>query len=173
MRYYGMNPDEYKGAPEDAWKAKVAHSRNLPADSGSTAPIDAMTDEQLADVYHYFIFPGFVLNMFPEGINAFRYRPHPTDPGKMYYDLILLVHYPEGQSLPWAHKQFDEAVRYEEIMDAPISQIVTEVLQQDADNVAVNQRGLNSDGFRGMYLGEQELRLRHFHQVLDRYLKRD
>ena len=46
------------------------------------------------------------------------------------------------------------------------------VLQQDADNVAVNQRGLNSDGFRGMYLGEQELRLRHFHQVLDQYLGR-
>ncbi len=50
---------------------------------------------------------------------------------------------------------------------------VTEVLQQDADNVAINQRGLNSDGFRGMYLGEQELRLRHFHQVLDQYLSDD
>lgn len=172
MRYYGMDPDEYRGRPEDAWRAKIEHSRGLTEESDVTAPYAAMTDEQLVDVYHYFIFPGFVLNMFPEGINAFRYRPHPSDPGKMYYDLVMLVHYPQGQSLPWKHRQFEQAVRYEEIVDAPISGIVTDVLQQDADNVAINQRGLNSEGFRGMYLGEQELRLRHFHQVLDEYLGR-
>ena len=63
-------------------------------------------------------------------------------------------------------------MKYEDIVDAPIAGIVTDVLQQDADNVAINQRGLESDGFRGMYLGEQELRLRHFHQVLDQYLQR-
>lgn len=172
MRYYGIDPDAYRGKAEDVWRAKVEHSRNLPPDSGLTAPYDAMTDDQLSGVYHYFIFPGFALNMFPEGVNAFRYRPHPTNPRKMYYDLIMLVHYPRGQSLTWEHKVYDEPVRYEDIVDAPISRIVTDVLQQDADNVAINQRGLASDGFRGMYLGDQELRLRHFHQVLDRYLGR-
>ena len=174
MRYYGMNPDEYRGKAEDAWRAKVAHSRELPPDSGNTAPYGAMTDEQLTDDYHYFIFPGLVLNMFPEGVNVFRYRPHPDNPQKMYYDLVMLVHYPEGQSpLPWEHRVFQHPVRYEDIVDAPIARIVTDVLQQDADNVAINQRGLNSDGFRGMYLGDQELRLRHFHQVLDTYLGRE
>ncbi len=172
MRYYGMNPDDYHGKPEDAWRAKIAHSRALPADGDLTAPYAAMTDEQLTDVYHYFIFPGFVLNMFPEGINAFRYRPHPDNPNQMYYDLFMLVHYPKGQSFPWEHKRFERPVEYKDIVDAPVAPIVTEVLQQDADNVALNQRGLNSDGFRGMYLGDQELRLRHFHQVLDRYLGR-
>ena len=172
MRYYGMDPDAYKGRAENVWKAKVEHSRNLPEDSELTAPYDAMTDDQLTAVYHYFIFPGLVLNMFPEGVNAFRYRPHPTDPQKMYYDLIMMVHYPKGQSIPWEHRQYEEPVKYKDIADAPIADIVTEVLQQDADNVAINQRGLRSDGFRGMYLGEQELRLRHFHQVLDHYLGR-
>jgi len=50
---------------------------------------------------------------------------------------------------------------------------VTDVLQQDADNVSINQRGLKSDGFRGMLLGNQELRLRHFHNTLDSYLAGD
>ena len=62
-------------------------------------------------------------------------------------------------------------MNYSEVADTPMSYIVSNVLQQDADNVSINQKGLNSDGFRGLYLGEQELRVRHFHQVLDRYLE--
>ena len=108
--------------------------------------------------------------MFPEGINSFRYRPHESDPGKMYYDLIMLVHCPPGEAPPCERKFFMDPVRYDQVADTPLSHIVTDVLQQDADNVALNQRGLESDGFRGMCLGNQELRLRHFHNCLDRYL---
>ncbi len=129
-----------------------------------------MTDEQLTDVYHYFVFPGFAMNVFPEGINGFRYRPHESDPEKMYYDLIMLVHYPKGTELPCERKFFEEKVEYDKVADTPMSYIVTDVLQQDADNVSLNQQGLKSDGFRGMLLGDQELRLRHFHNCVDKYL---
>ena len=64
-------------------------------------------------------------------------------------------------------------MRYDTVTDNPLSYIVTDVLQQDADNVSVNQRGLKSDGFKGMLLGDQELRLRHFHNTLDKYLGSD
>lgn len=170
LTYNGMDPESYEGAPEDVWKAKVEFARSIQDMPGVTAPYRDMTDEQLTDVYHYFIFPGFALNVFPEGINGFRYRPHETDPEKMYYDLIMLVHYPEGDQLECERKFFDEKVKYDEIADQPLSYIVTDVLQQDADNVSINQRGLKSDGFRGMLLGDQELRLRHFHNTLDEYL---
>ncbi|MFT4520595.1 MAG: phenylpropionate dioxygenase-like ring-hydroxylating dioxygenase large terminal subunit [Halioglobus sp.] len=170
MMYNGMDPEAYEGAPEDVWKAKVEFTRSVQDAPGVTAPYHDMTDEQLTDVYHYFIFPGFAMNVFPEGINGFRYRPHETDPTKMYYDLIMLVHYPEGTQIPCERKFFNEKVRYDEIADTPMSYIVTDVLQQDADNVSINQKGITSDGFRGMYLGDQELRLRHFHNCLDNYL---
>ena len=170
MMYNGMNPDDYEGAPEDVWKAKTAFTRGIQDADEITAPYQDMTDDQLTDVYHYFVFPGFAMNVFPEGINGFRYRPHETDPEKMYYDLIMLVHYPKGTELPCERKFFEEKVQYDQIADTPMSYIVTDVLQQDADNVSVNQKGLNSDGFRGLYLGDQELRLRHFHNCLDKYL---
>jgi phenylpropionate dioxygenase-like ring-hydroxylating dioxygenase large terminal subunit len=173
MAYSGMDPQTYQGAPEDVWKAKTAFIRSIQHLPDLTTPYRDMTDEQLTDVYHYFIFPGFAMNVFPEGINAFRYRPHETDPDKMYYDLILLVHYPKGGQIPCERKFFHNKVKYNEVADTPISFIVTDVLQQDADNVAINQRGLKSDGFRGLYLGEQELRVRHFHKVLDSYLASD
>lgn len=173
LLYNGMDPDAYDGAPEDTWKAKVAFTRSIQDTPGLTAPYHDMTDDQLTDVYHYFLFPGFAMNVFPEGINAFRYRPHESDPEKMYYDLIMLVHYPEGAETRCERKFFDHKVKYSEVADQPLSYIVTDVLQQDADNVSINQRGLTSDGFRGMLLGDQELRLRHFHNCLDRYLCAD
>lgn len=169
MSYNGMDAESYQGAPEDVWKAKVSFSRSI--QDQAPAPYSDMTDEQLTDVYHYFIFPGFAMNVFPEGINGFRYRPHETDPDKMYYDLIMLVHYPEGQQIPCERKFYTDKVTYSQVADTPISYIVTDVLQQDADNVAINQLGVKSDGFRGLYLGDQELRLRHFHNTLDKYMQ--
>lgn len=171
LRYNGMDAEAYTGLAEDAWKAKIAFSRSI--QDQVNAPYKDMTDEQLTDVYHYFIFPGFAMNVFPEGINGFRYRPHETDPNKMYYDLIMLVHYPDGEQLACERKFYTGKLNYSEIADTPISYIITDVLQQDADNVAINQLGLKSEGFKGLYLGEQELRLRHFHNTLDAYINRE
>jgi hypothetical protein len=44
------------------------------------------------------------------------------------------------------------------------------VLDQDAANLPNVQAGMHSRGFRGLWLGAQELRIRHFHEVLDGYL---
>ncbi|MEH6589874.1 MAG: aromatic ring-hydroxylating dioxygenase subunit alpha [Halioglobus sp.] len=173
LAYNGIDGEAYEGAPEDVWREKVAFSRAQQDNPDIPVRYRDMTDEQLTDVYHYFIFPGFAMNVFPEGINGFRYRPHETDPDKMYYDLIMLVHFPEGQEFPCERKFFNEKVEYDKVADAPLSYIVTDVLQQDADNVSINQKGISSDGFRGMLLGDQELRLRHFHNTLDRYLGDD
>ena len=34
----------------------------------------------------------------------------------------------------------------------------------------VMQRGVQSDSFKGMLLCDQEIRLRHFHQTIDRFI---
>ena len=45
-----------------------------------------------------------------------------------------------------------------------------DLLAQDTYNLPRIQRGMHSAGFEGLHLGDQELRIRHFHSVLDRYL---
>ncbi len=44
------------------------------------------------------------------------------------------------------------------------------MLDQDAANLPNVQAGMHSRGFRGLWLGRQELRIRHFHKVIDDYL---
>lgn len=40
------------------------------------------------------------------------------------------------------------------------------VIDQDASNLASVQAGMNSAGYPGLWLSEQELRLRHFHATI-------
>jgi phenylpropionate dioxygenase-like ring-hydroxylating dioxygenase large terminal subunit len=167
----GMDPEAYKGKP---FEVRLEMQRHLRAAEGaSPVPIEDLTDEQLSDVYHYTIFPNVSFNLFAAGINGFRYRPHETDPQKMYYDLLLLAHFPDGEAPERpVHTTFDIGATpsYREALDTPVSDEVIEVLEQDAENMIPVQKGLASDGFRGMVVGDQEVRVRHFHQTVDEFL---
>ena len=44
------------------------------------------------------------------------------------------------------------------------------VINQDAYNLPFVQKGMNSEGYPGLWLGDQELRIRHFHKTLEDYL---
>jgi hypothetical protein len=44
------------------------------------------------------------------------------------------------------------------------------VLDQDAANLPGVQAGMHSHGFKGLWVGKQETRIRHFHQTIDGYL---
>src|SRR6185295_1657364 len=59
-----------------------------------------LTDEQLSDVYSYHIFPNMCLVMFSDYAVAYRYMPHPDDPGRGYIDFMNLTRdkgSPKGQ----------------------------------------------------------------------------
>jgi hypothetical protein len=45
------------------------------------------------------------------------------------------------------------------------------VLDQDSELLPVVQKGLRSKAFKGPLWSEQEQRLRHFHNELDRYIE--
>lgn len=59
-----------------------------------------MNDEQLVHQYHYTFFPNATFTQVAEAAHMFRYRPHPTDPGLMYYDFFILVRNPPGTPEP-------------------------------------------------------------------------
>jgi phenylpropionate dioxygenase-like ring-hydroxylating dioxygenase large terminal subunit len=120
-----------------------------------------LNDDQLTDDYHYMIFPNVALNTHADDLMLFRQRPHPTDPDKMFFDLMnfrLLKKDEEKPPLP-QHMQFKHGEKS-----------LSLVLDQDAYNLPGVQRGMHSVGFPGLYIGDQELRIRHFHKVIDDYL---
>jgi phenylpropionate dioxygenase-like ring-hydroxylating dioxygenase large terminal subunit len=158
----GMDPADYEGRVSDirrdVQKWKRAHG---PAQGKDYSRLN---DDQLTDDYHYFIFPNVSLNVHADDIMMFRQRPHATDPNRMYYDIWMFELVPDGQ--PWPERPRHQHFRHG---DKSIGQ----VLDQDAFNLPFVQQGMHSDAFPGLWIGEQELRIRHFHHVLDTYLYPD
>ena len=48
--------------------------------------------------------------------------------------------------------------------------VFSNVLAEDGSNMETMQWGTKSDSFKGMNLCEQEIRIRHFHQTIDRFI---
>jgi len=68
---------------------------------------------------------------------------------------------PEGEKWPprARHQHFSHG-------DKSIGQ----VLDQDAFNLPHVQAGMQSSAYEGLWIGEQEVRIRHFHKVLSDYI---
>jgi phenylpropionate dioxygenase-like ring-hydroxylating dioxygenase large terminal subunit len=166
-----IDPDTYQGSPEEVFlevrrrKRAIQHETYL--------PYAQLADEQLSEICHYGIFPNVIWAMQPEGMVMFRPRPHESDPGRCYYDLLLLAHNPPGTPQPeYEHRSFGpgEAPSLAAVMN--IHPVNAEVLEQDAANLEPMQRGTASDIFDGMMLCDQEIRVRHFHNMIDAVLDR-
>jgi hypothetical protein len=91
----------------------------------------------------------------------FRHRPHPTDPNKSSFDIFFLAHLPEGQNPPLPPKTVVKAA------DADLGL----VLNQDKENLWSVQAGMSSGALDWLHLGSQEVRVRHFHKVIDQYMR--
>jgi phenylpropionate dioxygenase-like ring-hydroxylating dioxygenase large terminal subunit len=159
MKGAGMDPADYDEPIEnirrDVQKWKRAHGAEQGKDYSK------LNDDQLTDDYHYLIFPNVTLNTHADDLMLFRQRPHETDPNRMYYDIWTFELIADGAEWPDRpkHQRF-------QFGDKSIGL----VLDQDAQNLPGVQAGMHSAGFDGLWLGEQELRIRHFHKVLDGYV---
>ncbi len=159
MKAAGMDPADYD-APianirRDVQKWKREHGPQQGKD------YSRLSDDQLTDDFHYLIFPNLSLNVHADDLWIFRQRPHPTDPDRMFYDILTFDLVPDGQVWPEraAHKQWKHG-----------DKSIGLVLDQDSQNLPCVQAGMHSRGFRGLWAGRQELRIRHFHKVIDGYV---
>jgi phenylpropionate dioxygenase-like ring-hydroxylating dioxygenase large terminal subunit len=159
MKLAGMDPADYDGPigniRADVQKHKRAHGKAQGRD------YSRLNDDQLTDDYHYTIFPNLSLNVHADDFWIFRQRPHPTDPDRMFYDILTYDLVPEGTEWP-------ERVKHRKWQHGDKS--IGTVLDQDAANLPGVQAGMHSAGFPGLWIGRQELRIRHFHKVLDDYI---
>lgn len=159
MRKAGMDPAAYEGRVSDIRRDVQRHKRAHGMAQGKDYA--RLNDDQLTDDYHYLIFPNVTLNTHADDLMLFRQRPHPTDPDRMFYDIWMFELFPEGEEPP-------ERPRHQLYRHGDKS--IGQVLDQDALNLPTVQRGMHSSAFPGLWLGDQELRIRHFHKVLDDHL---
>ena len=155
----GMDPAEYEGRVSDIRLDVQRFKREHGPAQGKD--YSALNDDQLTDDYHYTVFPNVSLNVHADDVMMFRMRPHPTDPNKMFYDVWMFELVPEGEEWP-------ERVRHQHFKHGDRS--IGQVLDQDAFNLPTVQKGMHSDAFKGLWVGDQELRIRAFHKSLSDYL---
>src|SRR5207253_700697 len=95
-----------------------------------------LSDGQLIDDWHYFIFPGLVFNTHAGGFYLFRVRPDFGDPDSCLFDLFIF-RWPDETAPPPARVAHVDA-------DGATTSF-GKVLDQDFANLPGVQRGLHSD----------------------------
>ena len=177
MQDAGMNPDEFKGTAREV-RAAVQQSKRARARRLGLDHYDKLTDGQLTDSWATGLFPNVQIGMHPEGVFIMRFLPHADDPRKFYYDNMTMYRYVDDPAYfvpAWMGLPKDTDVTgqvrpsVERVPDGQVPDL-GEVLSQDVELVAAVGAGCRSRGFKGPLWSEQEMRVRHFHRELDRYL---
>ncbi|MCZ6853737.1 MAG: aromatic ring-hydroxylating dioxygenase subunit alpha [Gammaproteobacteria bacterium] len=156
LKNAGIDPAGYEGSIGDIRRAVQQHMREHQAELGKD--YSDLNDDQLTDDYNYLVFPNITFNTHADDLMLFRSRPHPTDPNKMLFDIWMFELLPEGAERP-------ELPRHD-FREEGCPRSLGMVIDQDAANLASVQEGMNSVAYPGLWLSEQELRIRHFHQTL-------
>ncbi|MFN0096589.1 MAG: aromatic ring-hydroxylating oxygenase subunit alpha [Dehalococcoidia bacterium] len=160
MKREGIDPDTFAGTMADVRPALQIAARKHAEQMG--LDVAELNDDQMTDDYHYYIFPNITLNIHHAGFMLFRQRPHPSgDPNKMLFDLQNFVRVPAGAGAPVRPE-------HEDYKHGDIS--LGLVLDQDAYNLPMVQKGMNSRGFPGLWINYKERRIRHMHKTIDDYL---
>ncbi len=159
MKGAGMDPADYDEPLENIRRDVQKWKRKHGASQGKD--YSRLNDDQLTDDYHYLIFPNVTMNVHADDLMLFRQRPHPEDPNRMLYDVWTLELVPDGEERPRRprHQHFKYG-----------DKSIGLVLDQDAQNLPGVQAGMNSAAYKGLWIGSQELRIRHFHKVLEDYV---
>lgn len=126
---------------------------------------------EMIDTLQYFVFPNgffFLALSFPI---IYRFRPLGLDPNQSLFDLLVLPPIPASGERPLPAERVrltaDESYTTVPGMDEAIGI----VFDQDTGNLRAQQEGFTTVKKRGMTLANyQEVRIRHMHQTLDKYV---
>ncbi|HTK66098.1 MAG TPA: aromatic ring-hydroxylating dioxygenase subunit alpha [Pseudonocardia sp.] len=127
---------------------------------------------ELIDSIEYFVFP----NWLPwagvtQGLQ-YRFRPNGNDPHSSIFDIQLQLPFnPEGPRPPSAPLK---VLEYEDSFaeKAPELSLFGPIFDQDFSNLVLIQKGMKTHGKPGVSFSDyQEARIRHFHQLLDKWLE--
>jgi phenylpropionate dioxygenase-like ring-hydroxylating dioxygenase large terminal subunit len=129
------------------------------------------TDAELLDALVYNVFPNFApWGGFMPNI-VYRFRPW-GDPDHCLMEVRILTRVPPNQPIPRGApmKLLTEQQKWTE---APELGVLGDVFEQDMANIPFVQEGLKASKTGEVNLGDyQEIRIRQFHQTLDKYLEK-
>ena len=183
----GLDPADFNGRVLDVREAVQQRKREVGKDLGFD--YSRFSDDQLTDAWQYNLFPNIVLSFSPEHCWLMRPRPHPTDPQQCYFDKLSLVLFSdpntnkEGKAVSGPSRTarlgkvertdaFERPERdefdHEQILNG--TKTMTDTIDQDIELLAGVQAGMASNGFDRVWLNDDEMRVQHFHNELDRLL---
>lgn len=128
------------------------------------------TNSEMMDSILYLLFPNFSpWGGFHSQI-TYRHRPNGMDVNSCFMDIYFLDSFASGQERPpdatTIHLDADQP-----FSEAPEFGLLSAIFDQDATNLPEVQRGLKASQSRKVLSASyQELRIRHFHSTLDKYL---
>ncbi len=158
----GLDPASYDGPVNGIRKKVQSHLRKHAATEGRD--YSDLNDDQLTDDYNYLVFPNITFNTHADHLMLFRHRPHAFDPNKMYFDVWMLEYLVDEEEIPEERPRH----RYYQYGEKSLGMVI----DQDGANLPNVQLGMNSEAYDGLWLGDLEVRIRHFHETLDDYVRR-
>ena len=186
----GLDPADFNGRVLEVREAVQRRKREVGEHLGFD--YSPFSDDQLSDVWQYNLFPNAILSFTPERCWVLRPRPHPTDPQQCYFDKLSLLLFSDpriskdgkpilgsgSSSMQSATTRPDEHGRperdvfdHQAVIDG--EKTMTDTIDQDIELLAGVQAGMASEGFNTVWLNEDEMRVQHFHNELDRLIPPD
>jgi phenylpropionate dioxygenase-like ring-hydroxylating dioxygenase large terminal subunit len=162
----GVDTARFEGGPAEARAAYADAIRGMAPALG--CDMSELSVSQLCDDYHYTVFPNLTFNAHSLFTWVFTHRPHPEDPNRMYFDFLALLRAP-AQDVPRPERQHFRTADGDTLAGRCEG---GELLDEDLYNLPRIQAGMRSRAFEGLHLGDQEIRIRHFHRTLEEYLGR-
>jgi hypothetical protein len=155
--------------------ARAVFARHMQTTLGAAYDRDfsQLSISETIDAIEYCLFPNtcfFPSLLFPM---VYRFRPDGSDPDNTLFDLLYLQPLPDSGRIPSPAEPF-ELDTNQSFREVPgFDPGLATIYDQDTGNLQSQQRGFKSSVKAGETLGNyQEVRIRHLHQTLDRYLAR-
>jgi phenylpropionate dioxygenase-like ring-hydroxylating dioxygenase large terminal subunit len=170
LRYWEIDPSDFKGHPEATREALQQAKRRLGPERGFTH-YDKIPDEQFTDAFHYTLFPNFAVSLWSDGFHFLRARPHRSDPEQCLFDNWWYASPASIQNVN-ARRGANTGAGAELMMleyGGDVS--IGPGIEDDVRVFVTQQRGFRSRGFKGVYLSNQEKRIRRYHELIDDYIE--
>jgi phenylpropionate dioxygenase-like ring-hydroxylating dioxygenase large terminal subunit len=173
LRYWGLDPADFKGQAEKTREALQVARRKLGPARGFTHYAN-VPDEQLTDAFHYTLFPNFAVSLWADGFHFLRARPHRSDPEQCLFDNWWYASPASIAEGPTASERGQGTPAEDEAPHKLLEFGKDSIGPAIEDDIAVfvtQQRGFRSRGFTGVYLSNQEKRIRRYHELIDDYIE--
>lgn len=174
MKLIGV--EDIPQVPEGMTARELYAQMNLPVANEQAGEdfTDRATMSELMDSTLYSLFPNFAPWAGHGTVITYRHRPNGDDVDSCIMEIFLLTRYPEGTESP------EDAAPFRLGIDEPFSDAAhvmgagfANVFNQDAANLPQVQKGMKASKKGKVTLGNyQEVRIRHFHQTLDKYINK-